>query len=386
MVEETRRVVEQAVQSRLLSDVPVGSFLSGGLDSSIVATIAARDLATLDTFSVGFENVADPYHGEADESEAAARTARLIGSRHHEIRVTSDTFRNEMDCFCRHGDQPFAVSSGFGILAVAKAARAAGIKVLLSGDGADEAFGGYSWYAHLQGRARNGGAPADGIVSFQNFGLALDARLAAIDRMPPSAQAWAWHYYAHEDEKAALFAPEFREGLRTSLRLFDCLDPAPRPVDFVAHDRDFYFPNEMLRKLDRMTMAYSVEGRAPFAAPAVLSHARKLEMHHLIAPDGNLKDVLRRAFAGMLPAEVVQRPKHGFNVPVDHWLKGAWSDLVDATFAPSSALARMNIAAPGAGQVARAMLADRQRLNGHTIFCMIMLNAWLEQGENGNHR
>jgi asparagine synthase (glutamine-hydrolysing) len=290
-----------------------------------------------------------------------------------------------MDCFCRHGDQPFAVSSGFGILAVARAAREAGIKVLLSGDGADEAFGGYSWYAHLERRARGGGVVADGIVSFQNFGLALDARLAAIDRMPPSAQGWAWHYYAHEDEKAALFSTDFRQGLRTSLRFFDGLDPGAQPVDFVSHDRDFYFPNEMLRKLDRMTMAYSVEGRAPFAAPSVLSHARKLGMHDMIAPDGSLKDILRRAFADMLPDEVVRRPKHGFNVPIDHWLKGEWSDLVDATFAPSSALVRMDIAAPGAGQIARAMLQDQQRLNGHSIFCMIMLNAWFEQGDNGNH-
>ncbi len=387
VVAETRRVVEEAVKSRLLSDVPVGSFLSGGLDSSIVATIAARELASLDTFSVGFEDVADPQHGRADESEAAAATARRIGSRHHAIHVTAQSFRSELDRFSRHGDQPFAVSSGLGILAVAKAAREAGIKVLLSGDGADECFGGYSWYASLTARASRQPAVPEGIVSFQNFGMPLAQRVAAITALPSEARAWAWHYYAHEDEKATLFDPEFRTGLESSLRHFRGFRAEPwRPVDFVAQDRDFYFPNEMLRKVDRMGMAYSVEARVPFAAPAVLSHADKLEFNEMVGADGTLKCVLRRAFADVLSEDVVARPKHGFNVPIDHWLKGEWADLVDDAFAADSALCRMGIVAPGAGDTARAMLNDTVRLNGHTIFCMIMLNAWLERSAIGNHR
>jgi len=388
VIAETRRVVEQAVSSRLLSDVPVGSFLSGGLDSSIVATVAARELATLDTFSVGFEDVKDPYHGRSDESLAAAQTAERIGSRHHALHVTAKTCRQELDTFCRHGDQPFAVSSSFGILAVAKAAREAGIKVLLSGDGADECFGGYSWYSYLDNSQRNGGKRRDGIISFQNFGVPLADRLATIDAMSAPEQAWAWHYYAHEEEKKALFSADFCEGLQSSRRKFGDYrdDDAWSPTDFVAQDRDFYFPNEMLRKVDRMTMAYSVEGRVPFAAPAVLSHADKLAYAHMVGPDGTLKTVLRQAFADLLPPEVVARPKHGFNFPIDHWLKGEWADLIDETFAPSSALHRSGIAARGAGQVARKMLADPGRLNGHTVFCMIMLNRWLEKEAHGNHR
>lgn len=387
VVLETRRVVEAAVKSRLLSDVPVGSFLSGGLDSSIVATIAARELDSLDTFSVGFENVLDPYHGHADESAAAAATASIIRSRHHTVRVTARAFRAELETFCRHGDQPFAVSSGLGILAVAKAAHDAGIKVLLSGDGADEAFGGYSWYSYLNGAGRAGARPQEGIVSFQNFSLPLAERLATIDALPSHAQAWAWHYYAHEEEKASLFSDEFRSGLDGSLRHFSTYHEGRpwQPIDFVAQDREFYFPNEMLRKVDRMTMAYSVEGRVPFAAPAVASHARKLEFRHLIGPDGTLKWTLRRAFEDLLPADVVARPKHGFNVPIDHWLKGQWADLVDDAFAADSALNRQGMLAPRAGDVARTMLADNRRLNGHTVFAMIMLNMWLEREHHGNY-
>jgi asparagine synthase (glutamine-hydrolysing) len=386
VVAETRRVVEQAVTSRLLSDVPVGSFLSGGLDSSIVATIAARELDRLDTFSVGFEDIDDPYHGRSDESVAAAETAKRLGARHHSVRVTARSFRDELDTFCRHGGQPFAVSSGFGILAVAKASRDEGIKVLLSGDGADECFGGYSWYGYLDG-ARGDGRVREGVVSFQNFGVRLGDRLATIDAMPAPERAWAWHYYAHEEEKKALFSKDFRDGLRSSLDQFRSYKngAAWQPVDFVAQDRNFYFPNEMLTKVDRMTMAYSVESRVPFAAPAVLSHADKLAFAHLVAADGTLKTVLRQAFADILAPEVVARPKHGFNVPIDHWLRGEWSDLVDETFASGSALCRSGMVSPAAGQVARAMLRDDDRLNGHTIFCMIMLNRWLEGGTHGNH-
>ena len=386
-IAETRRIVEGAIKSRLLSDVPLGSFLSGGLDSSIVATIAARELDRLDTFSVGFEDVEDPYHGRADETAAAAKTASIIGSRHHTIHVTAQSFRDELDTFCRHGDQPFGVSSGFGILAVAKAAREAGIKVLLSGDGADECFGGYSWYAYLDRNGRNGVPLRNGVVSFQNMGLPIADRLASIDAMPAPVRAWAWHYYAHEEEKGALFSADFSSDLCSSIRHFGVRHGGDwSPVDFVTQDREFYFPNEMLRKVDRMTMAYGVEGRVPFAAPSVLAFADTLKFPQLVDADGTLKTSLRRAFADVLPADVVRRPKHGFNVPIDHWLKNEWSDLMDEAFEPGSALQRSGIVASNAGLVARAMLADAGRLNGHTIFCMIMLNRWLEKEAHGNHR
>jgi asparagine synthase (glutamine-hydrolysing) len=149
-------------------------------------------------------------------------------------------------------------------------------------------------------------------------------------------------------------------------------------VDFVAQDRDLYFPQEMLRKCDRMTMAYSVEGRVPFAAPAVLSHAEKLSFAHMVAPDGMLKHVLRKAFSDILSEDVLSRPKHGFNVPIDHWLKYDWADLVENTFRQDSALNREGLLAAGAQQAAQALLHDKKRLNGHTIFSMIMLNKWLE--------
>jgi asparagine synthase (glutamine-hydrolysing) len=381
IIAETRKVIEDAVQSRLLSDVPVGCFLSSGLDSSIVTALASQSLDQLSTFTIGFEDLDDPYHGRSDESQAAAEFATLLGTQHSTIRVTGSDFYNLLDKFIHHGDQPFAVSSGLGILAVAQAAHESGIKVLLSGDGADECFGGYSWYDYLSQANEMSHKKMDqkGINSFQNIGETVETRLNALAGMSAQKRAWAWHYYAHEDEKKSLFSDNYSEGLSSSLQHFSKFNKNENwtAEEYIAQDRNFYFPNEMMRKLDRMTMAYSVEGRVPFAAPAVLSHADKLKEHHMLQ-DGQLKWALRQAFSDILPVHVINKPKHGFNVPIDHWLKSNWSNLMEETFSSDSALSKHSIIDSNAKDTAQKMLNDPRRLNGHTLFCFIVLNRWLE--------
>jgi len=379
MIETIQQVVGEAVSSRLLSDVPVGCFLSGGLDSSIVTGIAKQGLPELSTFTVGFEDLSDPYHGQADESAQAEDFAKLLGTHHHTIRVTDRDFLQSLDDFCAFGDLPFGVSSGLGILAVARAAREAGVKVLLSGDGADECFGGYSWYTALNNSLPSK-PPVAGCVSFQNVGMPSEQRIAAINSYPESKRAWAWHYYAAEEEKARLFNDEPFETVVPSTKWFDSFKNGEpwSPIDFISHDRGFYFPNEMLRKIDRMTMAHSVEGRAPFAAPSVLKLSSLLRYEDMIR-GGTLKWSLRRAFADLLPTTVVERPKHGFNVPIDHWLQGSWSHLVDEAFCEGSAMRRLGLTHSGSADVARELLRDPMRLSGHTVFCYVMLNKWLEQ-------
>lgn len=380
VIAATRNIVEDAVASRLLSDVPVGAFLSSGLDSSIVTTIAVRNLAELSTFTIGFENLSDPYHGSSDESRYAEEYARRLGTRHHTIRVDADTFLRNLKIFCLHGDQPFAVSSGLGILAIAEAAQNNGVKVLLSGDGADECFGGYSWYSYLNkvsfGKTK---IIEPDNVSFQNFGMTLKERLNVFGSYTPQHQAWAWHYYASESEKRQLFAREPFEGIEHSERFFleFKADALWGPEDFIKQDRQFYFPNEMLKKIDRMTMAHSVEGRAPFAAPSVLAFADTLKYHHC-SRNGTIKWALRKAFEDLLPPEVSNRPKHGFNVPIDHWLKHEWAGLLEEAFSLGSALSRAGLIHSGSRNYAHALLNDPIRLNGHTIFTYVMLNLWLE--------
>jgi asparagine synthase (glutamine-hydrolysing) len=380
-IHEIRKTVDRSIKARLLSEVPLGAFLSGGLDSSIIATQAARQLPSLTTFCIGFEAADDPYHGKADESSAAEETAKLIGSTHHTLRVRASDFKNSLESFCWHGDQPFAVSSGLGILHIAQKANAAGIKVMLSGDGADECFGGYSWYEHLALKTHLlEGDPAESILFAHDTGSTLGERLEKISGLNGPQRARAWHYYASEDDKLKLFNKDFIEGLQSSTRIFSEWKSNLEwsPEDFISQDRDCYLPFEMLRKVDRMTMAHSVEGRTPFTSPSVLAMANRIPYSMMTGP-GVLKKTLRKAYADILPQAVTSRPKHGFNVPIDLWLKNEWSDLLQDAFSPHSALSKQGIIAENSAENALAMLRNPRRLNGHSLFCFIMLNLWLEQ-------
>lgn len=377
----TRKVVVESVKSRLLSDVPLGCFLSSGLDSSIVTSIASKYVDNLSTFTIGFEDLSDPYHGKSDESAYAEKFAKQLGTRHHTIRVDANTFYNDLSDFCKYGDQPFAVSSGLGILSIAKASREQGIKVLLSGDGADECFGGYSWYEHLH-RAQHSNQqrnlPKED-VSFQNFGLNLNERINYLSGYSAQKRAWAWHYYASENEKRQLFKDEPFRDTNSSLRHFNEFNPASNwsEEDYIRQDRLFYFPQEMLRKVDRMTMAYSIEGRVPFASPEILSFSEKLKYQHMVKGD-TMKWGLRQAFVDDLPSYILNRPKHGFNVPIDHWLKDEWSDLLMHTFSSESAIYAKGLIHENSNKVANKMLNDKERLNGHSLLCFVMLNMWME--------
>jgi asparagine synthase (glutamine-hydrolysing) len=373
-IDSIRRVVTQAVRSRLLSDVPVGAFLSSGLDSSIVCTLARAELAELHTFCVGFENVADPYHGHADESSLAADLASRLGTKHTTVTVSAQDFRDLLPAFVVAAGQPYAVSSGLGILAVAKEARRKGVKVLLSGDGADEAFGGYSWYPSIPGSFAARPAAGD-VLRFLDRDGTLSERVARVAAYSPPLRAWAWHYYASEEEKAALFHKDIEA--ESSLHCFRQFR-FDEPLDYLHHDRAFYFHNEMLSKVDRMTMAFSVEGRAPFAAPAVQRVAARLSWEKLIRGD-ELKWVLRRAFSSLLPSEVVSRPKHGFNVPIDHWLRGEWHDLFQETFSERSPLFREGVLSAGARAYALELLHDQRKVAGHVLFTFVMLHLWMSQ-------
>lgn len=386
----TLEIVKDSVKSRLMSEVPLGCFLSGGLDSSIVTTMCAQHLDNINTFSIGFEDLVDPYHGKSDESADAQYLADRLGTIHHAIHVTAKDFRELLPSFCHHGDQPFGVSSGLGILKIAQTARELGVKVLLSGDGADEFFGGYSWYQFLHQLPY----PATkthqtNSTSFQSIGLSVSQRLKIMSEYSPAQQGWAWHYYAHENEKAQLFNQDWQHSIKatTSLRHFSALDILNSndfPVAFLENDRQFYFPNEMLTKVDRMCMAHSIESRVPFASKKVTDWARSIPYKTLLHSD-TLKWPLRDAFKELIPAEVLTRPKHGFNVPIDHWLKNEWKDLYQHTFSSQSALFKQGFISQASEKHASFMLNDKSKLNGHTLFCYIMLNMWLENEYNRNY-
>ena len=382
-VEFVRNQVEEAVRSRLLSEAPLGCFLSGGLDSSIIATLMAKELdRPFDTFCIGFPDDDPNYSAKFDESPIAQETAGRIGSRHHSLQIRANDFRQSLDSFCKAGDQPFAVSSGMGILAIAKVANEMGIKVLLSGDGADECFGGYPWYPLMDAFSSSKISsmdPNEIDFSGQNYGLPGDQKLSYFKGCSPTRLGWALHYFASEKDKSAIFSESRFCETKSSLRHFEKLETLSQPLetlDLLRFDRDFYLPQEMLRKADRMTMAHSVECRTPFTSPKMLLLSEQLE-YDLMVKGKTLKWILREAVTDLLPKDLRERSKHGFNVPIDHWLKGDWHDLLETALAPESELISQEFVKPNARETAMKMLNHNGKLHGHTLFCLIMLNLWL---------
>lgn len=376
-LQSVRSVVIQAVTSRMMGDVPMGAFLSGGLDSSIICAVASKINPELQTFCASFEDIDDPYHGSADESKEAARFASELNLKHTNIQTTATSFKNLLPAFIKASGQPYAVSSGLGILAISKVAKERGVKVLLSGDGADEAFGGYSWYSSLANISQNIDAGKEKTLNqydrFIDIPGNLIERERIIQKYPPEVRAWALHYYASEFEKIQLFNPNL--SLENSLRYFS-LDRFSNPIDYINSDRNYYFPNEMLTKVDRMTMANSVEGRAPFASPSVQFFAENLPFNMLVK-GSTLKWCLRQAFSDILPGHIIERKKHGFNVPIDYWLKGEWRDIFRHSFSNDSALFKHGIIRKDAGIYAEQLL-NNNNVNGHVLFSFIILNMWME--------
>ncbi|MDY2584241.1 asparagine synthase (glutamine-hydrolyzing) [Helicobacter sp.] len=346
-VETTREIVTQSVTERLLSDVPVGAFLSGGLDSSIVVGLASQGVENLHTFNIAFSEGYDPYCGFVNESAFARSVAKAFKTEHFEIKVDAKSYQAHLMEFVENIDEPFGAVSGIGVGMIAKKAREMGVKVLLSGDGADEMFGGYSWYPKLR---------------FNNPKF--------ITKQKPKG----WHYYAFESEKREMLSKEFFRNLDSRV-YFPKRDS--KPLEFIDFDREFYLPFEMMVKLDRMCMGQSVEGRACFVSPRILSFVKGLSYEELLA--GGEKWLLKEAFKEMLPSQILQREKHGFNPPIDYWIKKDWLWLLKEVFAQGSALQKLRLLESGAEAYFMDLLGRNDRRVGNIAFYLIVLNLWLER-------
>ena len=337
-----RQCFDDAVTARLVADVPVAAFLSGGIDSALVAASLAHQGHDVETFTVGFADAAAYY----EERPAARVVAKHLGLRHTEIELSADIALGALDGVVSAMDEPFADSSAIPTFHLSQAISAH-VKVALSGDGADEVFGGYRKY---QGELQAG--------RYQRLPAIL--RRGAIEpivaAMPESKQHGLLEkarrlrkFVAHAGKPAA----ERQAGWASLLASteVDCLlgrsesDPAAALIAarqaelgsadtvnaMLYADIGLVLPDDMLVKVDRMGMAHGLEIRSPFLDPAVVELAMGLPGRDKVRP-GQGKYVLRRAFADRLPSETFQRPKKGFEAPVARWLTGPWRDhVMDAT-------------------------------------------------------
>ena len=332
--EELERLLRREVGSHLESEVPLGAFLSGGVDSSTVVALMAQQMnRPVQTFSIGFD---DPRYNEAPD---AAIVARALGTEHTELIVKPDADRLIEDVI-RVFDEPFADSSALPTLLVSQLARKQ-VTVALSGDGGDELFGGYTRYADMQRRMEI--APAALRDLLGGIGRLLPQVAFGRNRLLDLARSRRGRYTA---TVATPLHPSDGGVARTDLANTMAFDDLLDPLFDRANDRDFatqmmlvdimsYLPGDILTKVDRTTMATSLEARVPLLGSDLVEFAVSVPSR-LKMRDGTGKWLLRKAIEGLVPPRVLEKPKKGFSVPLGAWFRGELAHRVEALLRPDS--------------------------------------------------
>lgn len=392
-VEEVRRLVRQAVKKRLRSDVPIGAFLSGGLDSSIiVSTMCALGGEKVRSFSGGFEgDGAQPF----DERSYARETAAFFQTEHSEIVVRPDSFDQVERLTVAH-DGPFADASALPTQAVAMLARQNGVTVALTGEGADEIFCGYSRFLFVEAQER---VPAP---LRKLGGLIADAFPSHADPTSPVGKVQRFLRKSRHDlddrilnwtssfglEGPGLMRPELRaridenDGVKSSHEL-SALPGASPLARTLNHNFLSYLPDDLLLKSDRCSMMHGLELRCPMLDRELVEFAARLP-DTLRRRGGTTKRLLRLAFADQLPSFVTTRRKMGFGVPLGAWLRGPLKEPMLDLLGPSSRLYDYVREAPVRALV-RAHLAGPVDY-GLRLWLLLTFEVWLRSIENRQAR
>ncbi|SDJ56017.1 asparagine synthase (glutamine-hydrolyzing) [Salimicrobium halophilum] len=318
-VHRLRRVLDESVRLHMQSDVPVGAFLSGGIDSSAIVSLASRYHSDLQTFSVGFEQ--DGY----SEVDLAEETAETLGVSHHKYVVTPWEFVEKLPEIVKHLDDPLADASAIPLYFVAREARKK-VTVVLSGEGADELFGGYNIYRESYDLRMFGYVPR----TLKNILRKLAARVPEgvkgrsfiLRGTTPLQERYIGNAKIFEEEEKEIFlrkgsSATYKDLLADYYEDVETLSPM-RQMQYI--DMCTWLRGDILLKADKMTMANSLELRVPFLDREVFEEARTLREEEMITRTAT-KDTLRKAMQGIVPDSVLHRKKLGFPVPLAHWLR-----------------------------------------------------------------
>jgi asparagine synthase (glutamine-hydrolysing) len=320
--DEAEGLMRTAVKRRLVSDVPLGCFLSGGLDSSTVLSFMSELTdEPVRTFSIGFDE-----GWASDELPAARSTAQAFGTHHHEMRLGPNEFLQLLPMAVWHRDEPLAEPSEIPLLALSRMAREH-VTVVLSGEGGDELFGGYPKYRVDALLARAGRAGRAVLGERRLHGLAAWHRLPRRARLAVTALATAdpgerWPAWFGVDRQVGLSS----NGLRPLDAALADIDGDLGSLDrMLALDVESYLVDNLLIRGDKMTMAASIEGRMPLLDHELAEFAARLP-EELKASPRHGKIVVREVARRRLPASLLSRKKVGFAVPVASWFRGSLGD------------------------------------------------------------
>ncbi|KVC80430.1 asparagine synthase (glutamine-hydrolyzing) [Burkholderia ubonensis] len=393
-------ILRKAVAQQMEADVPLGAFLSGGVDSSaIVALMQAQSAAPVDTFTIGF------HEAGYDEAGYAKAVARHLGTRHTELYVTADHALAVVPKLPSIYDEPFSDASQIPTFLVSELTRRH-VKVSLSGDGGDELFGGYTRYFLTPRLWRK----------LHRVPAAVRARIAAAlhalrpdhaDQLAAVAQsAWSGaearetpprigdrlHKLGHvmtADSRIGLYRL-LMSAVHHPERIALAGQEPPTPLDTasawpadltfaeqaMAIDTLTYLPTDILTKVDRAAMAVSLETRMPFLDHHVVEFAWRLPAA-LRLPDGQSKVLLRRLLDAYVPASLIDRPKQGFCAPIDHWLRGSLRDWAQTLLHPARLREEGFFDAAAVERLWRQHQTGRMNWQ-HQLWTVLMFQSWLE--------
>ncbi|TAH39086.1 MAG: asparagine synthase (glutamine-hydrolyzing) [Bacteroidetes bacterium] len=350
-----RELLEASVKRRLVADVPLGTFLSGGIDSSVITSIAAKNTKKLKTFSIGFKD--EPLF---DETKYAELVANKYNTDHTAFKLTNDDLFQNIFNALDYLDEPFADSSALNVYILSKETRKH-VTVALSGDGADELFGGYNKHA-AEHKARSGGILNNLLRGTAPFLQSLPqsrntrrgnmirkaAKMAEGLQLDPHERYWRWASFENE-KKASAFLwngsipasvfSEYESRKNFQLRFLRHIHSLQ---EVLYTDMQLVLVNDMLVKVDMMSMANSLEVRVPFLDHIVVDFAFSLPIQSKIDSTGR-KKILRDTFRNDLPAELYNRTKQGFEVPLLKWFRKELRSLIDDGYLGKEFVEEQNI-------------------------------------------
>lgn len=384
-VEELGPIIEDSIRMRTISDVPLGAFLSGGIDSStIVSVLAKHSTQPVETFCIGFGEEGKSY----EERPIARRVAQFFGTNHHELEIHLDVVEG-LDEIVRSFDEPFGNPTALLTSALSKFTRQF-VTVSLAGDGGDEMFGGYPRYRGMLWAGTFSRFPAFArkwilnIIRGKESSTARNYRrwlreLLEGSGLPPQQRYAAWVGYSTLEEKGFLFSDKIQSQLRSDrpdriASLFNTPDRGSDVQRAVYADLHGFLPENVLRYSDRMSMAHSLEVRVPFTDHVLAEQLMKVpssrQVTHLAA-----KKLLKQVMKKDLPEEVLSRKKLGFNPPLGVWLQKDQRGLISEYLHPDVIRHRGLFRVEAIQQ----LIAEHQshaRDHGLRLWSLIVLEHW----------
>lgn len=384
-----KALLHESVRKRLVADVPVGTFLSGGIDSSIITAIASKYTKHLNTFSIGFSD--EPFF---DETKYAHLVADKFKTTHTTFSLTNNDLLSHLYSILDYIDDPFADSSAIPVYILSQKTKEKA-SVALSGDGADELFSGYQKHAAFY-KAMKGGMTVNAVQAllpvwkrlpksrngFISNKIRQLQRFAEGSNLNIRDRYWAWATFANKQEALGLMHDRLKNDLsveKAEARRRIYLENIPDTYDMndlLYADMQLVLTNDMLTKVDLMSMANGLEVRVPFLDHEVVKFAFQLPESAKI--NGAMKKrILQDAFRDELPPELYNRPKHGFEVPLLKWFRHELKDLIQNNLLKDAFIAEQGIFNPEAVKNLKKQLYSQNPGDVHArIWALIVFQYW----------